>query len=457
MSHTEIPIDSPITRNSRPVPKKPAGKFHRARVWVTVVLMGLFLVTPFIKIGGHSFLMLNFIERKFIILGQIFWPQDTHLLIFLLLIFFVFVILFTVVFGRVWCGWACPQTLFMEMVFRKIEYLIEGNAAQQKRLKQQPWTNEKIIRKTAKHCIFILISLLVSNVVLAYVVSMDQLIAWYANPSVIPAGVFIFMFAFSSIFYLVFTVIREYACTVICPYGRLQGVLINKETIVVAYDKNRGEPRGKLSRDGNSGLGDCVDCTLCVQVCPTGIDIRNGTQLECVHCTACIDACDDVMLKIGKPKGLIRYDSLHGLSGGKKLRIDARIIAYSTVLALLVGAFLYLITSRKNTETTVVRATGQLYQELANGQISNLYNIQVVNKTYDTITVTLQLKDQNGLIIRPERLVIAGQSIAQDVMLIEIPAKDIKQMKTPIEIDVISNDKVIESVSTMFLAPVAKP
>ncbi|MBE2245898.1 MAG: cytochrome c oxidase accessory protein CcoG [Candidatus Competibacteraceae bacterium] len=456
MQHAEIPIESPITRRSRIFPKKPSGKFHRARLIVAFFLFSGFFLIPFIKINGHPFLLMNFVERKFIILGQIFWPQDTHLLIFLLLIFFVFVILFTVVFGRVWCGWACPQTLFMEMIFRKIEYLIEGNAGQQRKLSEQKWTNEKFFKRTIKHLLFVLISLTVSFVVLSYVVGIEKTILWLSMKAAMPSFALLFVFAFALIFYFVFSVLREYACTVVCPYGRLQGVLVNKDSIVVAYDRFRGEPRGKIDKKSPTNHGDCVDCSLCVQVCPTGIDIRNGTQMECVHCTACIDACDEVMAKIGKPKGLIRLDSIQGLLGRKRFQLNARMIAYSFVLMLLMSGFFYLILSRTDTETTLVRAIGQLYQELPNGNISNLYSIQVINKTFTPITVQFRIKNHSGQITRPDKIDISGQSIAQDVLLIEIPSGDIRQMKTPLQIEIIQNGRVIETVSTNFLAPVSK-
>ncbi|MEQ9169287.1 MAG: cytochrome c oxidase accessory protein CcoG, partial [Fulvivirga sp.] len=291
-------------------PKKPKGYFHNLRKVVSAVLLILLFAGPFITISGRPLLLLNIFERKFVIFGQAFWPQDFFLLALLLITFFVFVILFTVVFGRLWCGWACPQTLFMEMVFRKIEYWLEGDANQQRKLNQRNWDFDKIWRKGLKHAIFMLVSIIIAHTVMAYLIGYKEVINIVSQPPTAHLSGFIGLTFFTFIFYGVFSYLREQACIAICPYGRLQGVLLDKKSIAVMYDWLRGEPRGKIKKNSDEQpKGDCIDCKLCVHVCPTGIDIRNGTQLECVNCTACIDACDEVMVKINKPKGLIRYAS----------------------------------------------------------------------------------------------------------------------------------------------------
>jgi len=285
-------------------PKKPKGRHHNARIIVTIILLGLLFSGPFITIGGHPLLLLNFLERKFVILGMAFWPQDFFLFGIAMITLFVFVILFTTVFGRIWCGWACPQTLFMEMVFRKIEYWIEGDANQQRKLNQAPWNTGKIIKKSSKQLIFLIISVLISHTFMAYLVGIDRVAQLVKSSPVENVAGFTGLIAFTGIFYWLFAYFREQACTVVCPYGRLQGVLLSKESIVVAYDWIRGEKRGKIKNNQiEEGKGDCIDCKLCVHACPTGIDIRNGTQLECVNCTACIDACDHVMDKVDRPRG----------------------------------------------------------------------------------------------------------------------------------------------------------
>src|SRR6187549_3124229 len=242
-------------------PKKPSGQYHNLRIGVTIVLLSLLFGGPFIKISGQPLLLLNVFERKFIILGQAFWPQDFFLLAIVLITFFVFVILFTVIFGRVWCGWMCPQTLFMEMVFRKIEYLIEGDAAAQRRLEKEPLSVTKVWKKTLKHIIFIFISLVIAHTVMAYLIGVDQTIAIVTHSPAENLAGFIGLMSFTAIFYYVYAKFREQACIAVCPYGRLQGVLLTKESIVVAYDWLRGEPRGRLKKNKTepSNNGDCID------------------------------------------------------------------------------------------------------------------------------------------------------------------------------------------------------
>jgi len=453
-----IPYEDEHGKRKWIYPKKPSGRFHRYRIIVTSLLLTVLFITPFIKINGRPFLLLNIFERKFVILGNVFWPQDTHLLILLLLTFFVFVILFTTIFGRVWCGWVCPQTLFMEMVFRKIEYLIEGDANQQRKLSKQPWNFEKIWKRSLKHFLFGLIAVLIGHTLMAYLIGIDKTIEIVSQPPSQHFAGFIGLAVFSIIFYLVFSIVREHACTFICPYGRLQSVLINPDTIVVAYDFVRGEPRGKLTKNTTENKhGDCVDCGLCVQVCPTGIDIRNGTQMECINCTACIDACDAVMDKISKPRGLIRYDSLQGIADiVKKKKWNARTIAYSAVLFLLIAVFFSLIFTRSDIEATVVRASGQLYQELPGDKISNLYNIQVVNKTFETKNLSFRVKNDEGeikMVGGKNQFILGSQDMLQEVMIIEMPKSHIKSLKTKIVIEVLSDGKVLERVKTTFLGP----
>ncbi|MEM6701011.1 MAG: 4Fe-4S dicluster domain-containing protein, partial [Bacteroidota bacterium] len=301
------------------------------------------------------------------------------------------------------CGWVCPQTIFMEMVFRKIEYWIEGDANAQKRLNKGPWNSEKVVKKVGKQLIFFAIAVLVANTFLAYIIGLDQVMLIASEPVSMHLGGFIAMILFSFAFYFVFSYLREQVCVTICPYGRLQSVMLVKESIVIAYDYIRGEPRGKIRKQrkqkkaalaataGNSmvelpiveqpKVGDCVDCGLCVQVCPTGIDIRNGTQLECINCTACIDVCDGVMEKIGRSKGLIRYDSEEGIANGIRKIFTPRVIAYTAVLAVLVVVNAFLLLSRGDVETLVLRTKGMLYQQVDEQHISNLYNYQLINKT----------------------------------------------------------------------------
>ncbi|MFY0650934.1 MAG: cytochrome c oxidase accessory protein CcoG [Cyclobacteriaceae bacterium] len=442
-------------------PKKPKGSFHHARIVVTIVLLTLLFVGPFLQWNDHPLFLFNFFERKFIIFGMQFWPQDFVILGIATITFFVFIILFTVVFGRIWCGWACPQTLFMEMVFRKIEYWIEGDANKQRRLNSMPWNRDKIIKKGSKQLIFILISILISHTLMAYLIGIDQVKEIVSQPPTEHMSGFIGLVVFTGIFYWVFSSFREQACTVVCPYGRLQGVLLDKQSIVVAYDWLRGEPRGKRNKkEADQQKGDCIDCKLCVHVCPTGIDIRNGTQLECVNCTACIDVCDEVMTKIDKPKGLIRYDSYNGIKEKIKLTFNARIIAYTVVLVGLLSLLTFLIFSRSDVEATILRVPGMLYQEKENNRISNLYNIQFVNKTYKDVLLEVRLQDiPDGTVKRvgEEELLIPASGNVEGVFFVELPNAALVGRKTPIVIEMYRNGELFDELETNFLGPFKTP
>ncbi len=439
-------------------PKKPKGRYHNKRVVVSIVLLAILFAGPFIKIGGEPFLLLNIFERKFSILGAVFWPQDFFILALMAISFFVFVILFTVVFGRLWCGWACPQTLFMEMVFRKIEYWIDGDAGQQRKLKKMPWNGEKIRKRLLKHSIFIAIAVLIGHTVMAYLIGIENVKEIVSkSPTENMAG-FAGLVAFSGIFYAVFAYLREQACVAICPYGRLQGVLLVKDSIAVMYDWLRGEPRGRMKKnEDRTNKGDCIDCKLCVHVCPTGIDIRNGTQLECVNCTACIDACDDVMTKIGKPTGLIRTTSYNGIAEGKQKIFTARVAGYTGVLAVLITLLTVFVSSRSDVEATMLRVPGMIYQKLDDGQIQNIYNIQFVNKTSEPISIDVTIQDfpsasiqkvGGGMIELPAKSKIDG------VYIVKIPSDDLTDRKTKLKLEMKSGDELIDEVSTNFLGPI---
>ena len=437
-------------------PKKPQGSLYRGRTWVSIILIGLFFIGPFLKWNGQPLLLFNVLERKFIVFGLTFWPQDFHLFVLAMITFFVFIVLFTVIFGRVWCGWACPQTIFMEMFFRKIEYWIEGDYRQQMKLNKAPWDLEKTMKKTAKFSIFALFSFLIGNTVMAYLVGIDQLSVLVSSPPTENWGLFTFVMVFSGIFYFVFAWFREQACIAVCPYGRLQGVLLGKDSIVVAYDWLRGEPRGKRKRnEDQSAKGDCIDCKLCIAVCPTGIDIRNGTQMECVNCTACIDACDQVMEKVKKPKGLIRFDSYNGIANGTPFRFNTRIIAYSVVLVALLSVLGFSLTSRSDIETTLLRVPGTLYQKTEDGKISNMYNIDLVNKTKEELNLEIKLTSHEGEIqVIGQEFVVAPQDISQGIVLIKIPRDQLEGRKNEIKIELWSGDKLIDKASSNFLGPI---
>lgn len=441
-------------------PKKPSGRFHNYRIAITVLLLFIFFAGPWLRLGGQPFLLFNIFERRFVVLGQVFWPQDFVLLAILLITFFVFVILFTVVFGRVWCGWMCPQTLFMEMVFRKIEYWIEGDSPAQRRLDREDLTAKKIFKKTAKHTLFILISLLISHTAMAYLIGTNETIEIVSHSPVNHMAGFTGLVAFTGTFYFVFARFREQACIAVCPYGRLQGVLLSRESIVVAYDWIRGEPRRHLKKkeSGRAAGGDCVDCKLCVHVCPTGIDIRNGTQLECVNCTACIDACDEVMVKVGRPKGLIRYASYNGIKEQVQKIFTPRVMGYSFVLAGLLIALSFTVATRTDVETTIYKVPGTLYQRTEDGAITNLYNVEFVNKTFDPITLEARVESPASASIQKadgELISVPAEAVVKNVFFVKIPAERIRSARTVVILGIYRDGELISRVKAKFIGPVS--
>jgi cytochrome c oxidase accessory protein FixG len=439
-------------------PKKPKGKFYNARTIVSLIFALVFFTVPFIKIDGDPLFLFNVVERKFILFGVRFWPQDFFIFMVGMITFIVFIALFTVIYGRVFCGWVCPQTVFMEMFFRKIEYAIEGDAAYQKALNKMPWNAEKIRKRGLKIIVFFVISVLVANTFLPYLIGMDQLYRIVTEPLNLHVGGFTLMLIFSGVFFFIYYWFREQACLVVCPYGRMQGVLLDKHSIVVAYDHVRGEPRGKFSKVRDENRGDCVDCYECVKVCPTGIDIRNGTQLECTNCTACIDACDHIMEGVNRPKGLIRYASEHTIMTGQKLRWTPRMIAYSVVLLVLISFESFLLVTRTDLDVTVVRAKGTLFYTEQDGRVSNLYNVKVINKTKDDMPLTF-VYDLEGAEIRlvgDKEIIVKKDSLIDTQFFIVLPADKIEKQKDKIKLQVLSNGKVITEELTTFIGPVNK-
>jgi len=436
-------------------PHRPNGKLYDLRSWMSLVYLIVFFGLPFVKVGGHPLFLLNVIDRRFILFGQIFWPQDFFIFALGMVVFIVFVALFTVVFGRVFCGWACPQTIFMEMVFRKIEYWIEGDGPQQKLLAKAPWNTDKIVKKAGKWLAFWTFSFLIANTFLAYLIGADEVEKLITEPFSKNVGTFISLSIFTTVFFFVYLLMREQICTVICPYGRMQGVLLDRDSIIVAYDYKRGETRGKFHKSEPRAIGDCIDCEQCVKVCPTGIDIRNGTQLECTNCTACIDACNRMMDAVGLQKGLIRYASENNIANKMPWRLTWRMKAYSIVMCLLLGALVWMLASRTDVGVTLLRTPGQLYQEQPNHQMSNLYNYKLLNKTFKDKEVTLKPENFEGTIklVGENKLVIPKDGYTSGSMFIYINNDAVKHRKTNLKIGVYEGKEKINTISTSFLGP----
>jgi cytochrome c oxidase accessory protein FixG len=442
-------------------PKIPVGKFYDKRKLVSYLLLAFLLSAPFIKINGNQFLMFNVLERKFNIFSFPFWPQDFHLFVISMIIGVVGLALFTVAFGRIFCGWFCPQTIFMEMVFRRIEFWIDGDRAQQMRLAKQDWDAEKIRKRFAKWIVFFVISFLIANVFLAYLIGSDELIKFIKEGPTKNVSTLIALLIFTGVFYFIFAWFREQVCIIACPYGRMQGVLLDNKTINVAYDYVRGEGekgRAKFNKTEDraaSGKGDCIDCKVCVHVCPTGIDIRNGTQLECINCTACIDECDTIMEKVGLPKGLIRYASEDEIVKKEKFKVTTRMKGYSAVLAILIGVFIGMLFLRNDVEATILHMPGQLFQHEGKN-ISNIYNYKIINKTeraFNNVTFKLVGVDGEVKMVGNQSLIVPKQGAAQGTLFIKLPESKLKGEKMEIKIEVLNNKKVIETATTNFNGP----
>lgn len=443
-------------------PKKPSGKLYEYRKYVSYFLLVFLFAAPFVKVNGNQFLMFNVLERRFNVFGFPFWPQDFYLFVISMLIGVVFVALFTVAFGRIFCGWMCPQTIFMEMVFRRIEYWIDGDRGAQIKLDRQKWNAEKIRKRVIKWIAFFMISFLIANVFLAYLIGSDRLIRYIYEGPLAHLSTMVSLLIFTAVFYFVFAWFREQVCIIACPYGRMQSVLLDNKSIVVAYDHKRGEAengRKKWRKDEDRealGHGDCIDCFQCVNVCPTGIDIRNGTQLECVNCTACIDECDTIMEKVKLPKGLIRYASEDEIVKKEKFKFTPRLKGYTAVLVILISILIGMLFLRTDLEANILRLPGQLYEHKEGNIISNVYTYKLVNKTSKDINdIHFALVSHKGTIklVREGDFSVKAQQLSEGTLFIEINYAAIKSDKEKLKIEVYSGDTLIETTTTAFLAP----
>ena len=443
-------------------PKKPRGKWYDYRKYVSYILLVFLFIAPFIKIDGNQFLMFNVLERRFNIFGTPFWPQDFHIFVIMMVMGVVFIILFTVAFGRLFCGWICPQTIFMEMVFRRIEYWIEGDRGKQIRLSKLPWNAEKIKKKLLKWSVFFIISFLIANVFLAYLIGSDKLFGYMSDGPLKHQSTLVSLLIFTGVFYFIFAWFREQVCIIVCPYGRLQGVLLDNKSIVVAYDHKRGEKevgRAKFKKNevrSTTGKGDCIDCFACVHVCPTGIDIRNGTQLECINCTACIDACDHMMEAVNLPKGLIRYDSEDAIEKKEKFSFTPRLKGYTAVLTIVTAVLIGMLFLRNDVEAQLLRLPGDLYEHKGNNIISNVYTYKILNKTVNDINkVRFELLSHKGAIklVSHNHFSIEKQGLAEGTLFIEINAAALTGDKDRLKISVYSGERLIETITTTFLGP----
>ncbi|HNJ65313.1 MAG TPA: cytochrome c oxidase accessory protein CcoG [Turneriella sp.] len=460
--------------------KKPKGRFYQWRNLVSYLLLALMFLGPYVRIHGQPLLLVNVLERKFILFGFVFWPQDFYLVVLALLTMILTIVLFTSVLGRIWCGWTCPQTVFMEMVFRKIEYLIEGDFQQQKQLDQSPWNANKVIRKGGKLFVFYAISFAIANTFLAYIIGSEELFKIISEPVTQHVAGFVAINIFTIVFFLVFARFREQVCHFACPYGRFQSALVDNDTISVTYDFKRGEKRGTLGarkkagfslvaaaeaggasqaqlNAGSNPYGDCIDCGSCVVVCPSGIDIRNGIQLECVQCTACIDACDKMMDAVGKPRGLIRYTSYNNVKDGKNSLFKFRTAGYLAVWLLVLSIFTGLLLTREQIETVLLRQPGMLAQRLPDGFVGNMYSLKVFNKTFESqktdIRLSPEFADKGEIRFIDTMTETAAQNFTQVRFIVALKPEAIGTVNIPIEFDILLNGQLLRKKQTVFIAP----
>ena len=436
-------------------PKKPKGYFYNLRSYLSWVYLTVFFALPFIKFHGAPLFMLNVIDRIYIIFGVRFWPQDFFIFVLGMLIFVVFIILFTVIFGRVFCGWVCPQTIFMEMVFRKIEYWLEGDRKAQMALRSQPWTSKTLTRRILKIILFLAVSFAIANTFLMYIIGSDAVWNIATEPVAQHVGGFLAIVIFSLVFFFVYYWFREQVCLIVCPYGRMQGVMLDKNSIAVTYDHVRGEPRTKhIKKTADQPHGDCVDCLECIRVCPTGIDIRNGLQLECVNCTACMDACDTVMEKTHREKGLIRYASENSVLTKTKLKLNKRIVAYSLVLLALVSVEAFLLITRSELEVNSVRTRNTLFTVEPDGKIGNLYNIKLINKTSDEMNIEFKIEGKNASFdwIGHQNKLQPGE-MKNGELFVYVPVEELPSQRNDVKLEIYSNGELKATENLVLLAP----
>lgn len=444
-------------------PTPSPGTLHKARGVMAWILIALFLGLPLIKIGGKPAIFLDLLHGEFTFFGLTLYSNDTVLLMVFLLFTLLSVFFATALLGRVWCGWACPQTVYLEFVYRPLERLFEGKEYTRKKRDEGPMTTEKFLRKFAKYAFYIAISLILAHTFVAYFVSWDSLSIWMKRPPAENWGFFVMMAFTTSLILFDFAYFREQMCTITCPYARFQSVLMDKDSLIVSYDPTRGEPRGRRSRaqrkqeqDGISlNLGDCIDCGACVRTCPTGIDIRDGLQMECVSCTQCIDACDVIMISVNKPTGLIRYTSENALAGIKTRIIRPRTVLYGALLCGLSAVFALIVTARTELDVNVGRAVAEPYSTLGQGEIANRLNFRIQNrgKTTTAEIVAITPKDTQVRIVGPPQITLPGGETKRVDAFVIVPADAFQNGSANGTFEIKTDDGYTKTVEFNLLGP----
>lgn len=429
------------------------GDIRKLRAAVAALLLVAYLATPWIRVGGKQAVLINVFGREFTFFGTTYWATDTLPLVFILGLLGMTLFMVSAVIGRAWCGWACPETVFLEFIFRPIEALIEGSPAKRIRLNQAAWSTEWVIKKGLKLTLYTMIAWLMANTLVAYFVGRESLLVMVTHSPLENLDIFILCLIYTAAFLFQFGWFREQFCTVLCPYARFQSVLLDRASLVVGYDTKRGEPRGKAKEPGH---GDCVDCGLCVRVCPTGIDIRNGIQLECVHCAACIDACNSIMDGIGKPRGLIRYDSEQGFAQEKKRFIRPRLFLYTTVIIVLLTALTVSLSKRSEIDFQILRGGLDLpFTVLADGQIVNHLHLRMGNKDDEahTFTITSINAEDLKLVLPVNPIKVEADALITSPAFITVQLTSLVNGHRKIELLATREDGKTQKSSIVLLGP----
>lgn len=446
-------------------PRTSEGRFLTGRRLVAYGLMAIFLALPHVTIGGKPAILIDLLKRQFTILGTTFAPTDTNLLFLLVLGGLLGVFLVTALFGRVWCGWACPQTVYMEFLFRPLDRLFEGSYQQQAKLDREGGGARRVL----KNVVIVLISVFLAHTFLAYFVGWSQLMTYVTSSPAQHPTAFLVVIGVSAAMAFDFAWFREQTCLVACPYGRFQSVLLDRASLIVGYDRVRGEPRGKAKKKKARPLpvaegvveeapqGDCIDCRACVTTCPTGIDIRDGLQLECIGCAQCIDACDAIMERVGKPKGLVRYGARSELEEGQKGKVlRPRVVIYSLAMVLVLGALTFSLADRASAKVKALRGLGRPFATLPSGQISNQIRIKIHNQSDEVRSYTLRLVTPSGaeLVVPENPLEIPPRELRESNLFVVLPPSSFSGTgEVPCQIEVRDGVDFERVVSVTLLGP----
>jgi len=457
MNQAAGPGDSLYRKEPKVYPRDVTGTFASLRKLAMVALLGLYYIIPWVNWNGHQSVLFDLPARKFYIFNLVFWPQDFIYLALLLIIAGVALFFVTAVAGRLWCGYACPQTVWTE-AFMWLERLVEGDRHKRMKLDASPWNRNKILRKTAKQILWISLALWTGFTFVGFFTPIRELGHAAVTFQLGPWETFWLLF-YGFATYGNAGILREQVCKYMCPYARFQGAMFDKDTLVIAYDEARGEPRGGRSKRDDAaarGLGDCINCTLCVQVCPTGIDIREGLQIECIACAACIDVCDQVMDIMNYDKGLISYTTEYKVSGNQAHVLRPRIFVYSFLLFALIAGVIWSVHHRVLLRADLLRDRNVLYRELPDNRIENIYTLKLINMDQKAHKYRIEVLDNDDIVLLVSRQPALGpEQVGEFILRMQAPAS-IGQgsMKVNVRFSTIDEPVIERTIGTRFLLPV---